>query len=148
MEVLMDQFTEFLISTRPTLLYALVLKPHLITAHYATSATVEMRHCNEHLFQDLNIGLDLELSSIFIQVNRIGGPRMQLRDRLLTLIVSPPRQPQAIRSSYSGVSYKRNVPYLYMRKAYDILESHELELYNYLKLGTYVIPTDGILNRR
>ena len=148
MEVLMDQFTEILISTKPTVLYALVLKPCHITVHYTTGATEDIRHSNGHLFKDLNIALELEVTNIFIQVNRIRNPRMRLRDRLLTLIVSPPRQPQAIRSSYSGVSYKRTVPYLYMRKAYDILESHELELYNYLKLGTYNIPTDGILNRR
>lgn len=144
----MDQFTEFLISTRPTVLYALVLKPHLITAHYATGATREMRHSNEHLFQDLNIALELKVSSVFIQVNRVGGPRMQFRDRLLTLVVSPPRQPQAIRASSAGTSYKRNVPYLYMKKVYDVLECHELSLYNYLQLGTYDIPEDSILNRR
>lgn len=144
----MDPFTEFLLSTRPTVLYALVLKPRHITAHYATGATEDIRHSNEHLFKDLNIALELEISSIFIQVNRIGGPRMQFRDRLLTLVVSPPRQPQAIRANAIGSSYKRNVPYLYMKLVYDVLESHELSLYNYLQLGTYVIPTDGILNRR
>jgi hypothetical protein len=142
----MNRLEEFLASTNPDIIYALVFQTNCITVHYNSGATLELIHSNQHLFADLLIGLDLNITSIFIQVNRIGGPRIQFRDRLFTLVVSPPRQPQL--NKKDSPAYKREVSYLYMEKGYSILESHELVLYNYLNLGSYTIPKDSNLKRR